>query len=350
MKRYLIVTALLFIIFACGQNSQTSKPNTSTKHTESPIANDSLFSIISEKPHVDPKYGYNKCNLEVELKHKVTIDQLVALARQLRKTRSSYDKLWIGYYLTETKGKGTAWAISNFTPQLEAEIMGVTEKEQMLMNNFTVDGAIIGKWDSDLLNAQLILYEKNKKIYLKNVIQSGGSYDMDILKSKYKGKNRYDEKGSKHKEFFLIEDNGNLGMYGENGKFSEAKKNPNKPNLQQTQGNKVNEKEIKIYKEAAIENIQQQFTVDEKEFSRGAFIISKTFVEQNLKAPKSADFPFSDYTYTILKDNTIEVRSYVDAQNALGVQLRNKYVILLKLIGADVSDPANWRMLKLKFD
>ena len=110
------------------------------------------------------------------------------------------------------------------------------------------------------------------------------------------------------------------------------------------------EKEVKVYIEAPREEIQQTFTVDEKEFSRGAFIISKTFVEQNLKSPKSADFPFNDFSYSIIKENVIEIKSHVDAQNPLGVQMRNKYTIVLKLIDSDISEPANWRMLSIKFE
>ena len=88
----------------------------------------------------------------------------------------------------------------------------------------------------------------------------------------------------------------------------------------------------------------------DKDFARIAFVISKTFVERNLKSPKSADFPFSDYSFSNVKDNTITIKSYVDAKNALGTETRNNYVIVLKLVGSEPMDAAQWRMLSLDFN
>ena len=48
----------------------------------------------------------------------------------------------------------------------------------------------------------------------------------------------------------------------------------------------------------------------------------KTAVKARLKSPSSADFPFSDYTLAVVQD-TILVKTYVDADNEFGANIRN---------------------------
>jgi len=57
-----------------------------------------------------------------------------------------------------------------------------------------------------------------------------------------------------------------------------------------------------------------------------ALIKSQSFVEQQLKAPKSAEFSI-DYEndVTQIDDSTFSIYSYVDAQNNFGALLRNNY-------------------------
>lgn len=90
--------------------------------------------------------------------------------------------------------------------------------------------------------------------------------------------------------------------------------------------------------------------VSNPDFARIAFVISKTFVKQNLKSPTSAEFPFSEYTFSNVKDNTVTIRSYVDAQNEFGAKIRNTYVIVLKLTGDESTDASNWRMLSFRLE
>jgi hypothetical protein len=45
-------------------------------------------------------------------------------------------------------------------------------------------------------------------------------------------------------------------------------------------------------------------------------------VKARLKSPSSADFPFSDYTLAVEQD-TLIVKTYVDADNEFGANIRN---------------------------
>jgi hypothetical protein len=88
-----------------------------------------------------------------------------------------------------------------------------------------------------------------------------------------------------------------------------------------------------------------------KDFASKAFTISQDFVKRNLKSPKSADFPLLDYSWSDLDemDNIIIIKSYVDAQNAYGADIRQTYYTKLQFIGGDWSDINNWKLIDLQF-
>ena len=78
-----------------------------------------------------------------------------------------------------------------------------------------------------------------------------------------------------------------------------------------------------------------------------AFIISKTYVTPKLAAPRTADFPFSDFKCS-RKDNTYQVFSYVECKNLFNVPLKYNYVVQMQFIGGDSGDPKNWRLLDIQ--
>jgi hypothetical protein len=84
--------------------------------------------------------------------------------------------------------------------------------------------------------------------------------------------------------------------------------------------------------------------------SEGGFIptqvdahgIAKRFIEAQLKAPSSADFPWLDYQYTELPGHTWRITSYVDAQNSFGAKLRRNWSCTLKWNGGATYDASSW--------
>jgi hypothetical protein len=87
----------------------------------------------------------------------------------------------------------------------------------------------------------------------------------------------------------------------------------------------------------------------DEEFARKAFVISQDFVKRQLTSPKSADFPFLDYSYSNVIDNIITIESYVDSKNSFNAEMRNNFRIKLKFKGGDWSDVNNWTVLGLDF-
>lgn len=60
------------------------------------------------------------------------------------------------------------------------------------------------------------------------------------------------------------------------------------------------------------------------------------FLEDRLRAPSTADYPwgYSEYT-TDLGGGKYRVRSYVDAQNGFGAQIRTNYDCTVQHAGGD---------------
>ncbi len=64
---------------------------------------------------------------------------------------------------------------------------------------------------------------------------------------------------------------------------------------------------------------------------RGAFRAANDFLEERLKAPKTADFAsIKNSVVTNLGDCRHQVTSYVDSQNSFGAMLRTKYSATVK--------------------
>jgi hypothetical protein len=61
-----------------------------------------------------------------------------------------------------------------------------------------------------------------------------------------------------------------------------------------------------------------------------AFVMSQNFVKQRLKAPNTAEFPYiTDRGVQVgtIPNCSFDVSAYVDAQNAFGASIRNRYTV-----------------------
>lgn len=75
-----------------------------------------------------------------------------------------------------------------------------------------------------------------------------------------------------------------------------------------------------------------------------AYSMAEVFVEKQLKAPKSADFAgYSDAVVKEIEPGVWLIKSYVDAQNSFGVQIRNNYIV--KISYNPQTD--NWKLLDI---
>jgi hypothetical protein len=63
--------------------------------------------------------------------------------------------------------------------------------------------------------------------------------------------------------------------------------------------------------------------------------VCKDYVRDRLKSPRSADFPLLDWDIAKLSNGTYRVRSYVDAQNSFGANIRTRFACTVLVTDAD---------------
>lgn len=170
----------------------------------------------------------SKIELKVKLSEIVNETELKEIANKLRKQHSNYKKIYIFYLLPEHSGENGAWAISHFKPELELEIIGSTEVRSDDKIQMSENETLVSEWvDNDpTLPANVYLIKLEDKLviktkYKKNKYSKGETIEKEVTKISENGKTRFDY-DNKFGEYYVIEENGNLGYYDNDGKFKEA--------------------------------------------------------------------------------------------------------------------------------
>jgi hypothetical protein len=91
-------------------------------------------------------------------------------------------------------------------------------------------------------------------------------------------------------------------------------------------------------------------TVDVDDVRITVSVLCEMAVEHRLKSPKSADFPY-DLTRSVIKTapDTFTISSYVDAQNPFGVEIRTRFVCVLRWNGGNPKESASFDIKELTF-
>ncbi|MES2139237.1 MAG: hypothetical protein V4511_05985 [Bacteroidota bacterium] len=86
-----------------------------------------------------------------------------------------------------------------------------------------------------------------------------------------------------------------------------------------------------------------------EEMQEEAYFTAQEFMRNHLKSPASAEFPLSDYKFAA-SNNTYHfiIRSYVDAQNSFGANLRTYYLVQMKWNSQNWLDINNWELIDLE--
>ncbi|MFT4663049.1 MAG: hypothetical protein ACI8XB_003342 [Patiriisocius sp.] len=201
-KGFFYILTTLFLI-SCG---------TATK-----IPADVVWEITKETPNDVT----NTNSLNINLNKKVDEPTLKIIAGELRETRKQYDKLWIFYYLPNTSDD-KVWATTYFNPDLTVDFVGASDPENQRLVD--VEGDILGKWRSEVSMPGAILAiveESDGQLHVLISIAGDIKMNSKVNESNHEGNPKYMDRES-HGEFYVLESNGNLGLYNSNGKFDEA--------------------------------------------------------------------------------------------------------------------------------
>lgn len=205
MKKIIFILTIL-VFMACEKKSN--------------FPEDVKWKITKEEANLN----LSKNNIEVHLNKKIDKEVLQKIAMKIREDRTEYERLWIFYYIPNMT-EGMAWATTHFTPSLEINIIGSTENQDLITSKTTnIEGEILNKWRSEksLMGGTLVLFKNSsQKKIMRITFKDGSKMDSEIVESNTNGKIKYQD-DNENGEYYILESNGNLGLYGKNGKFDEA--------------------------------------------------------------------------------------------------------------------------------
>jgi len=106
------------------------------------------------------------------------------------------------------------------------------------------------------------------------------------------------------------------------------------------------EKESELSREAFVSHFNE---LDAEDLRSMASVHCQNLITDQLSDPASADFPFLDKSYFSRGEQRYVVRSYVDAKNAFGGQVRLNWHCDMQYDGqGETADPRNWTLHDLE--
>ena len=183
------------------------------------------YSVISEND-----FAGVRRSIDVRLNSKVSSQILHSIAWQIKKAESqNYERTFISYWLPGMKVGSGAWATTHFDPELEIQILGLTqeEEERMARESTSQSRGIVGVWldDRPYVGATLTLYYKNRRLYLESRYKDGSGSTDEMTEQLYDfGKKLVEESGNPHGEYFVLDSKGDLHSGGKGGLFLKYKK------------------------------------------------------------------------------------------------------------------------------
>lgn len=208
MKKIIALTLAGLFIIACSNT----------------IKKERNYTIIKEIRNENLK----KVNIDIRLNEEVNEVGLEEIALGLKEERKNFKMLWIFYYLPDHGIGNGAWATTHFSPELNIEILGATKGDKEAMDKIEVTGDIINTWyDNDaMMPNRIYLIKEHNKLYMKILYPKNSLTEASEIINEVTDRNngdltRYDYKNN-HGEYYLLERNGNLGIYDSKGKIKEA--------------------------------------------------------------------------------------------------------------------------------
>lgn len=169
-----------------------------------------------------------KGTINIEIEKIIDENSIKWLANKIKEELfKESERVFIFLYLKDDFNKSIAWATAHFSKELEIRINGPTNKIIEELQNAVVDGEILSIWNDyySAIPSKYFLVKRNDKLFMNvyfPVKDNAKSSELieELYKSTQNGLTRYDYENH-HGEYYIIEKNGNLSFYSENGKFKE---------------------------------------------------------------------------------------------------------------------------------
>ena len=195
-----------------------------TIKSENAVAINVPYTIINEET-----LSNIKTMIDIRLESEINESDITKIANELKKDgREKYQRIFINYWLPDMEVGSGAWAFSHFNPNLEVEILGLTKEEKTRLMEETADSSenLIGRWiDNSPYSGGVYSISRNGSELELTVTYGDGSKGIKKLLEKTVGsQKRWVEEGNTFGEFYLLDNEGNLGIFDGDGLYKTLKK------------------------------------------------------------------------------------------------------------------------------
>jgi hypothetical protein len=170
-----------FVLVACdGKQVQSSTTEIyQAKEQSTELASVKVDVSIIDK-HLIPGI---KRGLTVRLDKKISKEVLIDVAHKIKQSDpSNYERTLILYLLPNMPLGEGAWASTNFDPELEVRIFGLSlEQEDSLMSHpQPATKGIHGTWIDELSNRRLTIFSNKKGFFMEQLYTDGSSVVVEL--------------------------------------------------------------------------------------------------------------------------------------------------------------------------
>lgn len=174
------------------------------------------FQIIESNKIKNLKYS-----LTIRLSKKISLNELKEFAENLKnQINEPYERIFIEYYLPGMVVDKGAWAITHYTPDLHASILGMSSEEEKQLSSTSEKlnaDKITGVWYENLAKSKMTIYSKSGKIFLLHSFNDGSKHTDQVKKIKTSnGQKSYTPIGENlFNEYYILNSNGDLEIHDE---------------------------------------------------------------------------------------------------------------------------------------
>lgn len=176
----------------------------------------------------DTVKGTIKRTVEVELYSRIDEETLRALAEKIHDLSNvEVERTFIGYRVSGDHNNQSYWATTHYNPSLEVNILGESASDYEKIKNAALpEGEVLGAWMANWgYEYKVTAYKKGDQTYIRSIFGDGSSSDEIYEQSQSeKGIKLQGEGGKERGEYFIINHEGDLEFWSENGNYYTALK------------------------------------------------------------------------------------------------------------------------------
>ncbi|MGX7831456.1 hypothetical protein [Acinetobacter baumannii] len=211
--KYLLLALSLMSIVSCSNETNTTMSSTQSEKVE--------FNIRSEDNKRDIKRV-----VEVDLPKRIDENQIKLIAEEVKlNDKKEYERTFVVFFIPEME---KAWATVSFDPDYKLTMLGSSEKnhEALKAKDVTITGKKLGEWNANWGFEYKVIYEeKDGKVLRHQIFTDGEQKPEEIQVIDINGQKAYqDSTGKEHGEYYIINKDGDLEFWSENGNYYTAKK------------------------------------------------------------------------------------------------------------------------------